>query len=107
MDDVTTCISSYILNSKSESEVFEWSEKELDKDKLGTSGKTHILEDGSSELIGELFKEENGMFDLDISKCEYKLDTWEKDLNMTLKSITIFTLGLCVVIVLSGFNKLL
>ena len=64
------CISAYKLTSKSELEAFEWSEKELDKYKSRTIKKTQVLGDGSSELIGDLSKEETDIYDFDISENE-------------------------------------
>ena len=57
---MSTC-SFYTYKSKSKS--FEWNEEELDKDKLGTSEKTQVLGDGSSELIGNLSKEDTNIYD--------------------------------------------
>ena len=68
MDDVITCISSWKLTFKSETEAFEWSEKEMDKDKSRSSEKTQVLGDGSSGLIGELSKEDTEIYDFDISE---------------------------------------
>ena len=62
-----TC-SFYTYKSKSKS--FEWSEEELDKDKLGTSEKTQVLGDGSSELIGDLSNEDIEISDSGILENE-------------------------------------
>ena len=85
MCDVITCILAYKLTSKSESQAFEWSEKELAKDKSGTFDKTQVLGDGSSELIGGLSKEEIEISNSDISKHEYILDILENYLTLAVK----------------------
>ena len=54
----------------------------MDKHKLRNSGKTSVLEDGSSELIGKLSKEDNDIFDSKTSECESKSENWEKYLTL-------------------------
>ena len=66
-DDVITYISPCKLNSKTKLESFEWSKKELDKDKLEASEKTQLMGDGSSELISDLSMEEIDISDTYIS----------------------------------------
>ena len=57
----------------------------MDKDKSRYSEKTQVLGDGSSGLIGGLFKECTDIYDSDISENEYTLENWEKDLTLALK----------------------
>ena len=66
-DDVITYIPSCKLTSKTKLESFEWSKKELDKDKLEASEKTQLMGDGSSELISDLSMEEIDISDTYIS----------------------------------------
>ena len=58
----------------------------MDTDKLGYSEKTKVLGDGSSGLIGGLFKECTDIYDSDISENESTLENWEKDLTLSLKA---------------------
>ena len=46
----------------------------MDTDKLGYSEKTQVLGDGSSGLIGGLFKECTDIYDSDISENESTLE---------------------------------
>ena len=71
MNDAMTCIPSCKHDSKSEL----WSEEELLKDKLGSSGKSQLIRDESRSLIGGLSKKGYDIYDSDISENKSILDT--------------------------------